>query len=192
MGSKVNSWQHSGTMRNTGVVPHEPFEFTVFITIAKGHWWTPLSWALQFLHYSSRPNWLCRPGLTGQSRLTVGSNGVPVLSPWFSLPSHLSPAILSHLTSPWRESAGLIHTGDCWRGTRPPFGQSIVDEVFAVIVGFMGSGADGQKKNSWRRLWCKKVVLLEHGDRTHGQEELLRDHEEILVLYYGVEGQGKV
>ena len=32
---------------------------------------------------------------------------------------------------------------------------------------------------------------MKHGDRTHGQEELPRDHEERLVIYYGV-GGGKV
>ena len=47
------------------------------------------------------------------------------------------------------------------------------------------------KKEISRRLWCKKVILLKHGDRTHGQEELPQDHEERLVIYYGV-GGGKV
>ena len=28
------------------------------------------------------------------------------------------------------------------------------------------------RKNSGRCLWYKKVILLKHGDRTHGQEEL--------------------
>ena len=32
---------------------------------------------------------------------------------------------------------------------------------------------------------------MEHGDRTRGQEELPWDHEERLVIYYGV-GGGKV
>ena len=39
------------------------------------------------------------------------------------------------------------------------------------------------------------MILLKHGDRTPGQEELPRDHEEKLVLYYGVVGgliQGEV
>ena len=47
------------------------------------------------------------------------------------------------------------------------------------MVGFVGSGADGQE----RHLWCKKVILLKHGDRTHGQEELPWDWEEWLIIF---------
>ena len=35
------------------------------------------------------------------------------------------------------------------------------------------------------------MILLMQGDRTRGQEELPTDHEERLVLYYGV-GESKV
>ena len=46
------------------------------------------------------------------------------------------------------------------------------------------------KKEFLRHLWCKMVLLLKHGDRIHGQEELLpRVHEEQLILYLEV-GRG--
>lgn len=32
-------------------------------------------------------------------------------------------------------------------------------------------------KKELRNLWCKKVVLLQHGGRTHGQKELQGGHE---------------
>ena len=35
------------------------------------------------------------------------------------------------------------------------------------------------------------MILLKHGDRIRGQEELPRDREERLVIYYGI-GGGKV
>ena len=47
------------------------------------------------------------------------------------------------------------------------------------------------KKNSLRHLWCKKVILLKHRDRTCGLEELPRDQQERLIIYYRV-GGGKV
>ena len=44
------------------------------------------------------------------------------------------------------------------------------------------------KKEFLRRLWCKTVVLLKHGDRTCGQEELLPPAcEGWLIIYLGVE-----
>ena len=42
------------------------------------------------------------------------------------------------------------------------------------------------KKEFLRCLWCKKVILLKHGDRTRGQKELHWGCEEWLVIYYGV------
>ena len=46
------------------------------------------------------------------------------------------------------------------------------------------------KKEFLRRLWCKMVVLLKHGDRIHGQEELLPwACEGWLIIYLGV-GRG--
>ena len=46
------------------------------------------------------------------------------------------------------------------------------------------------KKEFFRRLWCKMVVLLKHTDRTHGQEELLPwACKEWLIIYLGV-GRG--
>ena len=37
----------------------------------------------------------------------------------------------------------------------------------------------------------QKGDFIKHGDRTRGQEELPWDHEERLVIYYGI-GGGKV
>ena len=49
------------------------------------------------------------------------------------------------------------------------------------------------RKNSWRYLWCKKVILLNHGDRTHRQEELhwgsVMTGNSLYTLRLGV-GQG--
>ena len=47
------------------------------------------------------------------------------------------------------------------------------------------------RKEFLRPLQCKKVILLKDHDRTHRQEELPQDHEERLVLYYGVGGEVK-
>ena len=48
------------------------------------------------------------------------------------------------------------------------------------------------KKDFLKHLWCKKVVLLKHRDRTHGQKELHQSHEEWLIIYFQVErGLGK-
>ena len=47
------------------------------------------------------------------------------------------------------------------------------------------------EKEFLRCLWYKMVVLLKHGDRTHGQEELFGDCEERLITYLGV-GGGRV
>ena len=45
------------------------------------------------------------------------------------------------------------------------------------------------KKEFLRHLWCKIVVLLKHGDRTHGQEGLLPwGYEGWLIIYLGVDG----
>ena len=46
------------------------------------------------------------------------------------------------------------------------------------------------KKDFLRCLWFKNVVLLKHGDGTHGQEELHWGCEETLIIYLGV-GRGK-
>ena len=40
------------------------------------------------------------------------------------------------------------------------------------------------KKQFLRRLWCKKEILLEHGDRTHGQKEPHWGCEEWLIIYF--------
>ena len=46
------------------------------------------------------------------------------------------------------------------------------------------------KKEFLKYLWCKMVLLLKHGDRTHGQEERLPQAcEEWLIIYLGV-GRG--
>ena len=45
------------------------------------------------------------------------------------------------------------------------------------------------KKEFLRHLWCKKVVLLKHGDRTRGQKELHWGHEEWPIIYFQV-GRG--
>ena len=67
--------------------------------------------------------------------------------------------------------------------------NDLPDEVFGVIVGFMGSGAGDQERILEDVFGAKKeVILLKHGDRTHGQEELPQDQEKRLVLYYGVRG----
>ena len=47
------------------------------------------------------------------------------------------------------------------------------------------------KKGFLRDLWCKTVILLKHRDKTRGQEEPPRDHEERLIIYLVV-GGGKV
>ena len=43
------------------------------------------------------------------------------------------------------------------------------------------------RENSWRPLWCKRVILLEPGDRTRGQEELHwgQDGESLNILRLG-------
>ena len=55
-----------------------------------------------------------------------------------------------------------------------------------------GGGVRGQKprKEFLRRLWCRKAVLLKHGDRIRGQQELLppQDCEELLITYFGIWG----
>ena len=51
----------------------------------------------------------------------------------------------------------------------------------------VGSGDDGQER-ILRGLWCKKMFLLKHGDRTHGQEELHWGCAEWLIIYLGVGG----
>ena len=38
--------------------------------------------------------------------------------------------------------------------------------------GFVGSGADGQERIPEDVFGAKKLILLKHGDRTKGQEEL--------------------
>ena len=43
------------------------------------------------------------------------------------------------------------------------------------------------KKKFLRHLWCKKVNLLKHRDRTRGQKELHWGHEEQLRIYFQVE-----
>ena len=61
----------------------------------------------------------------------------------------------------------------------------------------MGFGGDGgvrswwPRRHSWRCLWCKKMILLNHGDRTRGQKELHWGCEVWLIIYHGLEG-GKV
>ena len=40
------------------------------------------------------------------------------------------------------------------------------------VGGFMGSRADGQERILEDIFGAKMVILLNHGDRTHGQEEL--------------------
>ena len=45
------------------------------------------------------------------------------------------------------------------------------------------------KKEFLRRLWCKKVVFLKHGDRTCGQKELHWGLEECPIIYFPV-GRG--
>ena len=46
------------------------------------------------------------------------------------------------------------------------------------------------KKEFLRHLWSKMVVLLKHGDKIHGQEEMLPQAcEEWLIIYLGV-GRG--
>ena len=45
------------------------------------------------------------------------------------------------------------------------------------------------KKEFLRYLWCKKVILLKHRDRTHGQKELYWGHEEWPITYFQV-GKG--
>ena len=42
------------------------------------------------------------------------------------------------------------------------------------------------RKNSWRCLWCKKVILLKHRNRTRGQKELHWGCEEWLLICCGV------
>jgi len=42
------------------------------------------------------------------------------------------------------------------------------------------------KKEFLRHLCCKKVVLLKHRDRTHGQKELHWGHEEWPIIYFQV------
>ena len=42
----------------------------------------------------------------------------------------------------------------------------LTDEVFGVTGKYMGSKAGGQERILGRHLWCKKVVLLKHGDGT--------------------------
>ena len=55
----------------------------------------------------------------------------------------------------------------------------------------MGLGADGQERILEDVFVAKKVTLLKHRDRTHGQEELHWDCVEWLVIYHGL-GIGKV
>lgn len=52
------------------------------------------------------------------------------------------------------------------------------DEVLGVVVGFVGSGTDGQE--FLKRSLVQKGDFFKHGDRTRGQEMLPQDHEESL------------
>ena len=45
------------------------------------------------------------------------------------------------------------------------------------------------KKKFLRCLWCKKVVLLKHGDGTCEQKELHWGHEEWPIIFFQV-GRG--
>ena len=47
------------------------------------------------------------------------------------------------------------------------------------------------KKEFSRHLWCKMVVLVKLGDRTHGQEELLHQGCEGWLVIYPRTGEGK-
>ena len=50
------------------------------------------------------------------------------------------------------------------------------------------------KKEFLKISLVQKLILLKHRDRTLGQKELLWDHKERLVIYYGIGGgqvQGK-
>ena len=42
------------------------------------------------------------------------------------------------------------------------------------------------KKEFLRHLWCKKVVLLKHGDRTGGQKEVHWGREEWPIIDFQV------
>lgn len=53
----------------------------------------------------------------------------------------------------------------CWGGSR-----MLTDEVFGVTGRYMGSKAGGQERILGRHRWCKKVVLLKHGDGTLGRK----------------------
>ena len=44
-------------------------------------------------------------------------------------------------------------------------------------------GFEANEKEFLRCLWCKKVVLLKHGDRPCGQKELHWDQEEWPIIY---------
>ena len=49
--------------------------------------------------------------------------------------------------------------------------------------GLVGSGADGQERILEDFFGAKKVILLKHGDRTHGQEELHSGPDGYLIIY---------
>ena len=52
------------------------------------------------------------------------------------------------------------------------YDQLVSDEEKMLVYGATA------KKEFLRFLWCKKVVLLKHGDRTCGQKGLHWGHEE--------------
>lgn len=127
LGSKVNFWQHSGTIRNKHDALQTLLSSRSFSPSLRANGESLLVWALLFLNSSYQLNWLSSLRLTGQWRLIRASNRAPALGPWFSphfhtgVPSPVPTCILYLL-----DFADLVYSGNCWWCTQPSLGQSAI------------------------------------------------------------------